>query len=328
MGYQANTNRYQDMIYRYCGSSGLKLPVMSFGLWHNFGDESSYENCSKMIKGAFDAGITHFDLANNYGPRPGAAESRFGEILKKELKNHRDELVISTKAGYVMWDGPYGDGGSKKYLISSLNQSLKRMDLEYVDIFYHHRPDAHTPMEETADALEQIVRQGKALYIGISNYSPEQTEQMNQLLLDRGVRCIIHQLRYSMLNRNNEKLFEVTNKNGIGSIAFCPLEQGLLTDKYIQGIPLDSRAAGNSIFLQKDNIVKEKIDKVVRLNNLANRRGQSLAQMALVWALKKSTSVILGASKLEQIEENVRALENMDFTQEELKEVEDIYNNL
>lgn len=324
MGYQANKDRYEKMVYRYCGKSGLKLPVMSFGLWHNFGDESTYENCSKMITGAFDVGITHFDLANNYGPKPGAAETRFGEILKRELKGHRDELVISTKAGYVMWDGPYGDGGSKKYLISSLDQSLKRMELDYVDIFYHHRPDTQTPMEETADALTQIVKQGKALYIGISNYSPEQTEQMNQLLLDRGVKCIIHQLRYSMLDRENEKTFGVIDKNGIGSIAFCPLAQGLLTDKYISGIPNDSRAAGNSIFLKKDNILKEKIDKVVKLNDLANRRNQTLAQMALVWTLKKSTFVILGASRLEQIQENVRALENMHFTEEELNIIKNI----
>lgn len=326
MTYIANSERYDKMKYCFCGKSGLKLPVMSVGLWHNFGYESNYENAKNIILTSFDTGITHFDLANNYGPPAGSAEEMFGKILCSELKSHRDELIISTKAGYGMWDGPYGDGGSKKYLVSSLDQSLKRMGLDYVDIFYHHRPDPDTPLWETMDALAGIVKQGKALYIGLSNYNSKQLKEASEILKSMGVRCLIHQHNYSMLNQKNKELIPVLEEEGIGSIAFCPLAQGLLTDKYLHGIPADSRAAGHSVFLGKESITRELLEKVEQLNEIAKKRGQKLSQMALVWALQtgKLTSVILGASKASQITDNVEALKNPYLSEEELKAVETI----
>ena len=329
MQYIANNNRYSNMKYRRCGSSGLKLPVISLGLWHNFGHDSSYENAKELILGSFDLGITHFDLANNYGPPPGSAEEMFGRVLHNELKAYRDELIISTKAGYVMWPGPYGDGGSKKYLVSSLDQSLRRMKLDYVDIFYHHRPDPNTPLEETMDALAGIVRQGKALYIGLSNYNPEQLKEASSMLKSMGVNCLIHQHNYSMLNRKNENLKEVIKEEGMGSIAFSPLAQGLLTDKYINGIPKDSRAAGKSVFLKEDAITDELVKKIVALNKVASSRNQTLAQMALVWALQTGelTSVLVGASRIEQIHSNVKILDNMVLREEELHLIDNILNN-
>lgn len=319
-------DRYDCMKYNRTGESGLLLPAMSFGIWHSFGYGSSYENARKLICGCFDMGITHIDAANNYGPPEGSAEETLGRILKQDLKGYRDELIISSKAGYVMNKSPYGDGGSKKYLVSSLDASLKRMGLDYVDIFYHHRPDTKTPLWETMDALAGIVRSGKALYIGLSNYSPDQLKEASLMLKSMGVRCLIHQHHYSMLFRETESLIPVMEEEGIGGIAFCPLEQGILTGKYLNGIPEDSRAAGHSQFLNAERITKEQLDKVRSLNEIAGERGQSLAQMALVWALKKGklTSVILGASRLSQIEENVKALENPGFTEEELTRIEAI----
>ncbi len=319
-------DRYDCMKYNRTGESGLLLPAMSFGIWHSFGYGSSYENARKLICGCFDMGITHIDAANNYGPPEGSAEETLGRILKQDLKGYRDELIISSKAGYVMNKSPYGDGGSKKYLVSSLDASLKRMRLDYVDIFYHHRPDTQTPLWETMDALVGIVRSGKALYIGLSNYSPDQLKEASLMLKSMGVRCLIHQHHYSMLFRETESLIPVMEEEGIGGIAFCPLEQGILTGKYLNGIPEDSRAAGHSQFLNAERITEEQLDKVRSLNEIAGERGQSLAQMALVWALEKGklTSVILGASRLSQIEENVKALENSGFTEEELTRIEAI----
>lgn len=324
--YIANDNRYDKMIYNRSGKTGLKLPAMSLGLWHNFGDGSNYENMLDIVKSSFDLGITHFDLANNYGPAPGSAEENFGKMLATELKPYRDELVISTKAGYTMWKGPYGDWGSKKYLVASLDQSLKRMGLDYVDIFYHHRMDPETPLWETMDALAGIVRQGKALYVALSNYSPAKLAEAAAILKEMKVPCLIHQHRYSMLERGSEALIPVIEEAGMGGIAFCPLAQGLLTDKYLNGIPADSRAASKSVFLNEKAITPEKIGKISKLNDLAKERGQSLAQMALVWALKQGrlTSVILGASRASQVVENVKALDNMEFTDEELKKIDEI----
>jgi len=324
--YIAKESRYEDMIYNRCGKSGLKLPAMSLGMWHNFGDGSSFANMRDIVCTAFDLGITHFDLANNYGPAPGSGEENVGRILATDLKAYRDELVISTKAGYGMWPGPYGDWGSKKYLVASLDQSLKRLGVDYVDIFYHHRMDPETPLWETMDALAGIVRSGKALYVGLSNYSPEKLAEASVMLRDMGVPCLIHQHRYSMLERENEKLNPVIEEAGMGAIAFCPLAQGLLTDKYLNGIPADSRAAGSSVFLSGEAITEDLVKKVSALNEIAVSRGQSLAQMALVWALKqgKLTSVILGASRAKQVEENVAALRNVEFTEDELKRIEDI----
>lgn len=324
--YIANDNRYDKMIYNRSGKTGLKLPAMSLGLWHNFGDGSNYENMLDIVKTSFDLGITHFDLANNYGPAPGSAEENFGKMLATELKPYRDELVISTKAGYTMWKGPYGDWGSKKYLVASLDQSLKRMGLDYVDIFYHHRMDPETPLWETMDALAGIVRQGKALYVALSNYSPAKLAEAAAILKEMKVPCLIHQHRYSMLERGSEALIPVIEEAGMGGIAFCPLAQGLLTDKYLNGIPEDSRAASKSVFLNEKAITSEKIGKISKLNDLAKERGQSLAQMALVWALKQGrlTSVILGASRASQVVENVKALDNMEFTDEELKKIDEI----
>lgn len=323
--YIANENRYENMKYNRCGRSGLLLSALSLGLWHNFGSGDNYDNMVDMLKAAFDLGITHFDLANNYGPYPGSAEENFGKIMKNELSPYRDELIISTKAGYGMWAGPYGDHGSRKYLIASLDQSLKRMGLEYVDIFYHHRPDQETPMEETAVALDQIVRSGKALYVGVSNYNAEQTKQMAEIMKSLGTPLLIHQPRYNMFERWIENgLQDVLDYYGIGSISFCPLAQGMLTNKYIHGIPADSRAAKSSPFLTAEGIKADKISKVVKLNEIAENRGQSLAQMACAWNLRggKLTSVLLGASKPSQIIENVDALKNLEFTSDELSAID------
>lgn len=322
--YIASEKRYDEMIYNRCGRTGLKLPAMSLGMWHNFGSGSNYDNMKDIVFTSFDAGITHFDLANNYGPVPGSAEENFGKMLATDLKAYRDELIISTKAGYTMWPGPYGDWGSKKYLVSSLDQSLKRMGLDYVDIFYHHRMDPETPLWETMDALAGIVRSGKALYVGLSNYNPEKLAEASAMLKEMGVPCLIHQHRYSMLDRKNEELIPVVEEAGMGSIAFCPLAQGMLTDKYLNGIPADSRAAGKSVFLSEKSITEDVIAKVARLNEIAKERDQSLAQMALVWALQKGklTSVILGASRASQVTENIAALKNMSFTEEEMQMIE------
>ncbi len=315
------------MKYFRTGKSGLKLPGISLGLWHNFGGVDSFENSRAMLLRAFDLGITHFDLANNYGPPPGSAEETFGEVLRKDLKPYRDELVVSTKAGYGMWEGPYGEWGSRKYLIASLDQSLKRMGLDYVDIFYSHRPDPETPMEETMAALDQVVRQGKALYVGISSYSPEQSAEAIQILKQLGTPMLIHQPSYSMLNRWVEDgLLDVLEENGTGSIAFCPLAQGLLTSRYLSGVPSDSRAAKPNTFLRENDVKEETVQKVRKLNEVAAARGQSLAQMSLAWVLRggRVTSALIGASKVSQIEENVAALNNLEFSTEELQKIDDI----
>ncbi len=331
MTYIAATDRYEQIPYHRVGNSGLKLPAISLGLWNNFGGQDSVENQRALLQRAFDLGITHFDLANNYGPPAGSAEENFGHILKKDFLPYRDELVISTKAGYVMWDGPYGDGGSKKYLVSSLDQSLKRLQLDYVDIFYHHRPDSNTPLEETMAALDLIVRQGKALYVGLSNYDAEQTKRAVDILQRQGTPFIIHQAAYSMFNRWIEDgLTDVLAKNNAGCIAFVPLAQGLLTNKYLQGIPADSRAAKAHIpFLNEKDISADILGKIKDLNGLAEARGQSLAQMALAWVLQEKavTSALIGASKVSQIEENVRALEHASFTKEELTAINHILVN-
>lgn len=326
--YQANEKRYETMVYNRCGNSGLKLPALSLGLWHNFGSANIYDNMLDLVTTAFDHGITHFDIANNYGPIPGSAEENFGRMLKNELKPYRDELVISTKAGYYMWPGPYGDWGSKKYLVSSLDQSLKRLGVDYVDVFYHHRPDPETPLEETMMALNHIVRSGKALYVGVSNYNAEQTADAIKLLKSMGTPLLIHQPNYSMFNRwVEDDLLSVLEKNGVGSIAFCPLAQGLLTNKYLHGIPSDSRAADpRSPFLRPDSVTDERIEKVKQLDMLAKERGQSMAQMALAWVLRenKITTALIGASKSSQIVENINTLNNLAFTKDELIEIEKI----
>lgn len=327
MTYISNEKRYDNMIYNRCGRSGLKLPAISLGLWHNFGGINVFENQRELVKKAFDLGITHFDLANNYGPPPGSAEENFGRILKLDFQGFRDEMIISTKAGYGMWPGPYGDWGSKKYLVSSLDQSLKRMNLDYVDIFYHHRPDSNTPLEETMRTLDLIVRKGKALYVGVSNYNAEQTKEAAEILKSLGTPFVIHQPSYNMFDRWIEGgLQKVLEEEGIGSIAFVPLAQGQLTGKYLNGIPKDSRAAGPSVFLNERDLTEEKLNKIKRLNELAEERGQSLAQMALAWVLRggKVTSALIGASKVSQIEENVAALNNLKFTEEELNKIEEI----
>ncbi len=327
MNYSAHPQRYETMKYNRTGRSGLMLPAISLGLWHNFGGVDIFENARKIIHRAFDAGITHFDLANNYGPPPGSAEENFGKILATDLKSYRDEMVISTKAGYYMWPGPYGDLGSRKYLISSLDQSLKRMGLEYVDIFYHHRPDPHTPMEETMMALDQAVRQGKALYAGVSSYSPEQTSQAADILGQLGTPCLIHQPRYSMLDRWVEDgLLDSLETLGIGCIAFSPLAQGVLTDRYLKGIPEDSRAGKSTGFLQPDQVTREKLEIVNKLNSIARERGQSLAQMAIAWLLKdhRVTSVLIGASSVEQLDDNHKTLNNLSFSDDELRRIDEI----
>ena len=315
------------MKYNRCGKSGLLLPAISLGLWHNFAGVDTHENSRAMICRAFDLGITHFDLANNYGPPPGSAEETFGKILKTDLSAYRDELIISSKAGYLMWPGPYGEWGSKKYLVASFDQSLKRMGIEYVDIFYSHRPDLVTPLEETMGALEQIVRQGKALYVGISNYNPQMTEQAATILKQLGIRCLIHQPSYSMFNRWVEDgLLDVLEQQGIGCIAFCPLAQGLLTDRYLHGIPADSRAGRPTGYLRPEGVTKEKLKKVYALQKIAKKRGQSISQMALAWTLRddRVTSALIGASKVVQIEENVAALKKLNFTKEELAAIDKI----
>lgn len=329
MIYNASDKRYDQMTYNRCGKSGIALPAVSLGLWHNFGEIDSYNNAKEIIHLAFDHGITHFDLANNYGPPVGSAEITFGKVLKEGFNNYRDEMIISTKAGWKMWDGPYGDYGSKKYLVASLDQSLKRMGLDYVDIFYHHRPDPNTPLEETMAALDLIVRQGKALYVGISSYSPEQTKAASKLLKELGTPCLIHQPKYSMLDRWIEDgLLDVLEEEGIGCITFSTLAQGLLTDKYLHGIPNDSRAAsgrGNGA-LESGQISNQQLEIVKKLHQLAQQRGQSLAQMALSWALRDSrvTSTILGVSRPEQLLESIKCLENRHFTNEELHNIDQI----
>lgn len=327
MVYFPSEQRYDKMKYNRVGKSGLKLPAISLGLWHNFGGVNQFENGRAMIHKAFDLGITHFDLANNYGPPAGSAEELFGQVLNRDLKPFRDELVISTKAGYYMWPGPYGEWGSRKYLVSSLDQSLKRMGLEYVDIFYSHRFDPDTPLEETMMALDHIVRSGKALYVGISSYSAEQTAEAVAILKQLGTPLLIHQPSYSMLDRWIENgLQDVLDENGVGSIAFCPLAQGMLTSKYLNGIPQDSRAANPDGFLQEKQITPEALRKIRALNQMAAARGQSLAQFALAWVLRggRVTSALIGASRVGQIEENVAALNKLDFTEEELSRIETI----
>lgn len=324
--YQASENRYENMQYIKCGNSGIKMPRVALGLWHNFGSVDSLENQRKLLLTAFDNGITHFDLANNYGPVPGSAEENFGRILKNDLMPYRDEILISTKAGYGMWEGPYGDWGSRKYLLSSLDQSLKRMGLDYVDIFYHHRPDPNTPLEETMGALSHAVKSGKALYVALSNYRPEETRKAAKILKENGTPCLIHQPKYSMFERWVEDgLLNVLEEEGIGSIAFCPLAQGLLTNKYIHGIPEDSRAT-KSVFLKENNITEDVIKKVRALNEIAASRGQSLAQMALSWVLRadRVTTVLIGASKVSQIEENVKIMDRLEFEEDELAAIESI----
>lgn len=326
--YHANEDRYEKMRYSYCGNSGLKLPLVSLGLWHNFGDHSNLENMKKIIFTAFDNGITHFDLANNYGPAPGSAEKNFGIILKEDMGKYRDELLISTKAGYTMWDGPYGDFGSRKYLIASIDQSLKRMGLEYVDIFYHHRMDKNTPLEETCGALAQIVNSGKALYVGLSNYDGETLEQAAKILSELHVPFIINQNRYSIFDRTieNNGLKDMSAKLNKGIISFSPLAQGLLTDRYLNGVPSDSRIATDGRFLKTDNLTEKKLNAIRELNETAKKREQSLAQMALAWVLKDGivTSVLIGASKAEQVLDNIAAIKNTEFSDEELKKIDKI----
>lgn len=329
MVYLAGEDRYESMKYNRTGRSGLKLPAISLGLWHNFGGINNAENGRSMITRSFDLGITHFDLANNYGPPAGSAEEFFGQVLASDMKPYRDELVISTKAGYNMWAGPYGDWGSRKYMISSLDQSLKRMGLDYVDIFYSHRFDPDTPLEETMGALDHIVRSGKALYVGVSNYSAEQTAEAARILKELGTPLLIHQPKYSLLDRWIENgLQDVLDENGVGGIAFCPLAQGLLTNKYLNGIPEDSRAASTSVFLNENHVTPETLRKVRALNQMVAARGQSLAQFSLAWALRgeRLTSVLIGASRVSQIEENVATLSNLDFSQEELDRIDSILN--
>ncbi len=329
MSYTPNKRRYESMEYRRCGRSGIKLPAVSLGLWHNFGDIDPLANCRAILRTAFDSGITHFDLANNYGQPAGSAEENFGKIFDKDFRNYRDELIISTKAGWKMWEGPYGDLGSKKYLVASLDQSLKRMGLEYVDIFYHHRPDPDTPLEETMSALDSIVRQGKALYVGISSYKPEEAKKAIVILKQLGTPCLIHQPKYSMFERSIENgLLDVLEAEGVGCIPFSPLAQGLLTNKYLNGIPEDSRAArhlGNGA-MEEDQVTEKNIEKVRQLNELAKERGQSLAQMALAWVVKdpRITSVLIGVSKPEQVTDSIRCLENYSFSKEELEKINSI----
>jgi L-glyceraldehyde 3-phosphate reductase len=323
--YIADEHRYQAMPYRRSGKSGIRLPLISLGLWHNFGGVDTFENGRAMVRRAFDLGITHFDLANNYGPPPGSAESSFGEMLRLDLHPYRDELIISSKAGWQMWPGPYGDWGSRKYLLASLDQSLKRMGLEYVDIFYSHRPDPETPIEETMGALDQAVRSGKALYAGISSYSAEETKVAAKILRDMGTPCLIHQPRYSLLDRWVEDgLLDVLGEEGIGGIAFCPLAQGLLTDRYLQGVPADSRAGKPHGFLKKNDIDAHRLAQIHALSAIAKERGQTLAQMSLAWVLRdeRMTSALIGASRVEQIEQNVAALSNLAFSAEELAQID------
>jgi L-glyceraldehyde 3-phosphate reductase len=328
--YKANSERYNGMQYRRSGLSGLKLSALSLGLWHNFGDVDTFDNYQKIIHKAFDLGITHFDLANNYGPPPGSAETNFGRILQTDLKSYRDELIISTKAGYDMWPGPYGDFGSRKYMLASLDQSLKRLQVDYVDIYYSHRPDPETPLEETMGALDYAVRSGKALYAGISNYPAETASRAADILAKMGTPCLIHQPKYSMLERWAENgLLNVLEEKGMGCIAFSPLAQGMLTNKYLNGIPKNSRAEKANGALQSGQITNEILEKIKVLNEIAKERNQSLAQMAIVWLLKdvRITSVLIGASSVEQLADNVKSLDNLTFDERELEEIEKILNN-
>jgi L-glyceraldehyde 3-phosphate reductase len=325
--HKVKADRYDKMNYKRCGNSGLLLPVISLGLWHNFGDVDEFSHYRKILLNAFDAGITHFDLANNYGPPPGSAEKNFGKIIRKDLKKYRDEIIVSTKAGHLMWPGPYGEWGSRKSLLASLDQSLKRMKLDYVDIFYSHCPDPNTPLEETMLALDQAVRQGKALYAGISKYDAERTIEAGRILNELKTPYIIYQASYSMLNREIEiKHTDIFKDKGIGCIAFSPLAQGLLTDKYLKGIPENSRAAKESGFLRKDQVSKEIVEKAHKLIKLAAKRGQSLAQMALAWVMRlpEVTSVLIGASSVAQLNDNLAMLNNKDFSDEELNLIEKI----
>ena len=329
MSYTPDKNRYDKMIYRRCGNSGLQLPLISLGLWHNFGEIDDYENCRKILHTAFDHGITHFDLANNYGPPPGAAEETFGKIFKKDFKPYRDELIISSKAGWKMWDGPYGDLGSKKYLVASLDQSLKRMGLDYVDIFYHHRPDPNTSIEETMGTLDLMVRQGKALYVGISSYKPDEAAKAFEVLKKLGTPCLIHQPRYSMLDRWVEDgLLDLLEKEKVGCITFSSLAQGILTNKYLKGIPKNSRAGRHleNGAITESQLTDAVIEKAKKLNVIAAERQQTLAQMAIAWVLKdeRITSVILGASKPKQVTDAVGAIKNYNFSKEELEKIEEI----
>jgi L-glyceraldehyde 3-phosphate reductase len=320
-------NRYDTMTYNRCGNSGIKLPTISLGLWHNFGGVDTYETGRATVRKAFDLGVTHFDLANNYGPPPGSAEETFGRILKDDLQGYRDELIISTKAGYGMWDGPYGDFGSRKYLVASLDQSLKRMGLDYVDIFYHHRPDPDTPLEETMGALDHIVRSGKALYAAVSNYQPDRVRDAAKILRNLGTPCLIHQPSYNMFNRRVEDgLLDTLEDEGIGCIVFSPLAQGMLTDKYLNGIPDDSRAAKSHGFLKADRITPENLAKIQKLNDLAQEREQSLAQMSIAWVLRHNavTTALVGASRPEQIENSVGVINNLAFSDDELDQIEKI----
>jgi len=322
-----NDARYDTMQYRRCGSSGLMLPAISLGCWHNFGDVDDFDNARDMLLRAFDLGITHFDLANNYGPSAGSAETNVGKILNDDFAGYRDELVISSKAGYRMWPGPYGEMGSRKYLIASCDQSLQRLGLDYVDIFYSHRPDPNTPLEETIGALDTLVKSGKAIYAGISSYNPEMTVKAANIAKDLGTPLIIHQPKYSMFDRGIEsQLIDDCERTGMGIIAFCPLAQGLLTNKYLAGIPDDSRAASEHGFLKKDGITAERVERVKKLNAIAEKRDQSMAQMALAWTLRddRVTSALIGASRIEQIEQNVAALANLEFTDAELSQIDDI----
>jgi len=327
MVYKSSEKRYDTMLYNRCGKSGVKLPAISLGLWHNFGGVDTFENGRAILHKAFDSGITHFDLANNYGPPPGSAEEMFGKVLKQDFAPYRDEMIISTKAGYTMWDGPYGDWGSKKYLVASLDQSLKRMGLDYVDIFYSHRFDPETPVEETMEALHLIKQQGKALYVGISNYRPEQTKSALKILNQLGTKCLIHQAKYSMYERWVEGgLLDILGSEGVGLIAFSPLAQGLLTNRYIDGIPAGSRAAKADTFLNREDVTEEKIRQVRQLNDIAKARGQSLAQMSLAWLLKdpRVTSVLIGASSVAQLEDNLKTIQTVNFSGDELKRIEAI----
>ncbi|WPY97080.1 L-glyceraldehyde 3-phosphate reductase [Christiangramia sp. OXR-203] len=327
--YKAADSRYDTMEYRRCGKSGLKLPLLSLGLWHNFGDNDDQDNAREILHTAFDNGITHFDLANNYGPPYGSAESNFGKFFKQDFKQYRDELIISSKAGWDMWPGPYGNFGSRKYLIASLDQSLQRMGLDYVDIFYHHRPDPETPLEETMGALDQIVRDGKALYVGISQYNAEDTAKAAKILKELKTPFIIHQPRYNMIDRWVENgLMDTLEQNGLGSIVFSPLEQGILTGKYLNGIPKNSRAAKEGSYLDKSQITEEVVSQIQQLNELAEKREQSLAQMAVAWLLKdeRVTSVLVGVSRKSQLEDNLKAIKNIHFSTEELKEIDNILN--
>ncbi|MFD6952216.1 L-glyceraldehyde 3-phosphate reductase [Nocardiopsis sp. TSRI0078] len=326
MTYVAAPTRYETMPYRRCGRSGLRLPALSLGLWHNFGHDRGIESQSDIILRAFDLGVTHFDLANNYGPPPGSAEENFGRVMARDLRPYRDEIVVSTKAGFLMWPGPYGEWGSRKNLLASLDQSLERMGLEYVDVFYHHRPDPDTPLEESMGALDTAVRQGKALYAGVSNYSPERTREAAAILRDLGTPMLIHQPSYSMFNRWVEDgLLDVLDEVGAGSIAYSPLSQGLLTDRYLDGVPEGSRAAGSSPFLTAEGITEEVLRRVRALNAVAERRGQSLAQMALAWVLRgeRVTSAVIGASSVSQLEDNVAAVGNLEFDAKELAEIDE-----